>query len=115
MAQTIGKMKFDAKRSSIVGKLLNASKKDGAQFGTLELTITLFLTEIDFGNGMTGTTTAESKMVITSTVDLCIDGTSPTEDGTTVSTFEFTVNIANAGPLTMKSAGTETHKVRAAK
>jgi hypothetical protein len=110
-----GKMKFDPKRSSLGGKLLNAYKKDGAQYGTLELTITLFITEIDFGFGAPSKTTAESKMVIKSTSDVCIDGTSPAEESTAVSTLDLTVGIGNGGTLTMKTTGTETQKVRAAK
>jgi hypothetical protein len=108
------KMKVDAKKSSIEGKLLKAYKKDGAQFGVIELTFTLFITELDLG-GQFVKTAGDSKMVLKGVIDTCIDGTLPSEE----SKFEMTIHLGAELPnnaslvVTGSMKGTET--VRPAK
>ena len=116
MFKTLGddQMRVDAKKSSITGKLLKAYKKDGAQFGVLELTFTIVVTDLDLG-GKLAKTTAGSKMVMKGTVDTCIDGTVPFEE----SKFEVTVDIGadlpNGGSLTINTKSNGIEKVRAFK
>ena len=108
------KMKADPKKSKIEGKLLKAYKKDGAQFGTIELTITMFVTEIDL-DGQVVKTSADSKMVLKGTVDTCIDGTVDFEDGKVEVTIDIAADIPTVGSFTLKSTSTGTEKQRAAK
>jgi hypothetical protein len=114
--KTLGdeKMKLDAKKSNISGKLLKAYKKEGAQFGTLEITIEVFVTEIDLG-GEFAKTKAGSKMTIKATIDTCIDGTVNFEDGKMEVNVDLTADLPNDGSfsITGKSSGIE--KTRAAK
>jgi hypothetical protein len=108
------KMKVDAKKSSIGGKLLKVYKKDGAQFGILELTFTVFVTELDIGGQLTKTS-AESKIVLKGTLDTCIDGTVEFEDGKMEMTLDVTAEIPNVGSITVKATTTGTDKSRASK
>jgi hypothetical protein len=108
------KMTVDGKKSTIGGKLLKAYKKDGAQFGVLEITFTVFVTEIDLG-GQRVKTAGESKLVLAVTTDTCIDGSVPFEDSKLSSALDLQVELPNAGSLTIKVEGTGTEKVRAAK
>ncbi len=117
MFKTLGgedKMKYDAKKSSITGKLLKAYKKDGAQFGVMEVTITVFVTDIDLGGQMVKTS-ANSKFVLKATIDACIDATVPYEDGKIDLTMDIVSEIPTVGTLTLNVKTTGTEKTRAAK
>ena len=108
------KMKINATRSTVSGKLLKVYKKDGAQFGTIEMTITVFVTEIDLGGQLVKTAGA-SKMVFKSTHDTCIDGTVEFGDSRKEGALDITAAIPNVGSVTIKSTMTGTEKIRAAK
>jgi hypothetical protein len=108
------KMKIDAKKSTIGGKLLKAYKKDGGQFGVLELTMTVVVTDLDLG-GQFAKTTAGSKVVLKGTVDTCIDGTVPFEDSKIEVTVDIGADLPNGGTLTISSKSAGVEKVRASK
>ncbi len=108
------KMKFDVKKSTVGGKLLKAYKKDGAQFGTLELTLTIFVTELDLG-GEFAKTKDGSKMVIKGTIDTCIDGTVEFEDGKMEVTVDLTAELPNNGSVSITGTTSGMDKTRAAK
>lgn len=108
------KLKVDVKKSSIEGKLLKAYKKDGAQFGVIELTLTVVITDIDL-NGQMVKTSADSKMVMKGTVDTCIDGTVAFEDGKMEVTANIVAEIPTVGTLTLGVKTTSEEKVRAKK
>jgi hypothetical protein len=114
--KTLGeeKMKADVKKSKIEGKLLKAYKKDGAQFGVLELTITVFITEIDL-NGQFFKTSADSKMVLKATIDTCIDGTVAFEDVKMEVLLDLAAELPGAGSLAIKTTSTGSEKSRPAK
>ena len=116
MFKTLGadKMKPDVKKSRIEGKLLKAYKKDGAQFGVLELTITVFITEMDLG-GQTVKTSTDSKLVFKATIDTCIDGTVQFEDTKAEGAFDVSAEIPNVGSIAIKVTTTGSEKVRPAK
>ena len=116
MFKTLGdeKMKFDVKKSTIGGKLLKAYKKDGAQFGTLELTLTILITEIDLGGEFTKTKDG-SKMVIQGTIDTCIDGTVEFEDGKMEVSVDLTAELPNNGSISITGTTSSVDKTRAAK
>jgi hypothetical protein len=101
-------MKLDLKKSKIEGKLVKVYKKDGAQYGVLELTITAFITEIELGGEFVKTADT-SKMVMKGVIDTCIDGSVDFED----STLEVNVTIAAELPgnstitVDVKTKGTE--------
>jgi hypothetical protein len=102
------KMKIDAKKSAIEGKLLKVYKKGDVQCGVIELVITVFVTELDLG-GQFVKTTADSKMAFTFTIDTCIDGTVEFENGKLGATFNITADIPDVGSIVIKGtiAGTE--------
>ena len=108
------KMKVDVKKSTVSGKLLKAYKKDDAQFGTLELTIEVFVTEIDLG-GDFAKTKAGSKMTIKATVDTCIDGSVQFEDGKMDVKVEIGAELPNGGSFGITGTSTGVEKTRAAK
>lgn len=107
------KIKFDAKKSTIEGKLLKAYKKDNAQFGVIELTITVYVTEMDL-NGQFFKTAGDSKMVLKGTSDTCIDGTLPTEDSKFEMSIELGAELPGNGSLVISGKTTGIDKVRAA-
>ena len=106
-------MKFDAKKSTITGKLLKAYKKDGVQYGVIELTFTVFVTEMDIG-GQFVKTAPVSKMVIKGTVDTCIDGTVDSEDTKLNVTIDIKADIPN-GSIVIQSTTTGVEKEKASK
>jgi hypothetical protein len=108
------KLKIDPKKSTIEGKLLKAYKKDGAQFGVFELTLTLVVTEIDL-NGQGVKTSADSKIVMKGTIDTCIDGTVASEEGKMEMTANIVAEIPTVGTLTLGVKTTTEEKVRAKK
>jgi hypothetical protein len=107
-------MKIDTKKSSAAGKLLKVYKKDGAQFGTLEFTLTVVVTDLDLG-GKFAPTAAGSKMVLKATVDTCIDGTVGTEDSQLEATMDITVELPNKGSFKISGKSTGAEKVRPVK
>ena len=109
------KMKIDAKKSTVGGKLLKAYKKDGAQFGTIELNLTLFVTGIDLGGGQFADTKAGSKMDLKATIDTCIDGTVEYEDGKMDVGIDLTAELPNNGSVTISGTSKGVDKTRAAK
>lgn len=116
MFKTLGvdEMKIDVKKSSISGKLLKAYKKDGAQFGVLELTISVFILEIDLG-GQFAPTKAGSKIVITGTIDTCIDGTINREEAKKVVSIAMTAELPNGGSVTIDGESKGVDKKNATK
>ncbi len=108
------KMKFDAKKSTVGGKLLKVYKKGDAQFGVLELTLTIFVTEIDLGGNFAKTKDG-SKMVIQGTIDTCIDGSVQSEDGKMEVTIDITAELPNAGSFTITGTTKGVDKTRVAK
>jgi len=108
------KMKVDVKKSAVSGKLLKAYMKDGAQFGTLELTIDVFVTEIDLG-GQFAATKAGSKMSIKAIIDTCIDGSVNFEDGKLEVKIDLTAELPNGGSFGITGTSTGIEKTRAAK
>lgn len=116
MFKTLGvdEMKIDVKKSSIEGKLLKAYKKDGAQFGVLELTISVFLSEIDLG-GQFAPTKAGSKIVIVGTIDTCIDGTVNREDAKKVVTIVVTAELPNGVAIAIDGESKGVDQKRAVK
>ena len=108
------KMKADAQNSTIGGKLLKAYKKDGAQFGVIELTITLFVTEIDLGGNFTKTKDG-SKVVVKLTIDTCIDGTVHSEESKLEGTSDLSLDLLNNGSLVIHGTMSGLEKSRAAK
>ena len=108
------KMKLDAKKSTVTGKLLKVYKKDGAQFGTLEMTIEVIVTEIDLG-GEFAKTKAGSKLTIKATIDTCIDGSVNFEDGKMDVKVELGAELPNGGTFAITGTSTGIEKTRAAK
>lgn len=108
------KMSIDASKSAIEGKLLKVYKKDGAQCGIIEFTITAFVTGIDV-DGLSAKTTTDSKLVLKGTLDLCIDGTVEFEEAKMEIALDITAQIPNVGSLTIQSTITITDKASAAK
>lgn len=106
-------MKLDAKKSSITGKLLKAYKKDGVQYGVLEFTFTVVITEIDVGGEFVKAKDG-SKMVIKGTSDTCIDGTLEFEDSNLEVSLDITAEVPN-GSLTLSSKSTGRETARPAK
>jgi hypothetical protein len=106
-------MKVDAKKSSISGKLLKAYKKEGVQFGTLEITIELLLTDVDVG-GQFVKAKEGSRVTLTITLDACIDGSLPFIDAKMQGTMDIVAELP-VGELTLKSTMTGGEKIRAAK
>jgi len=109
MFKTLGdeKMKVDAKKSTIEGKLLKAYKKDGAQFGVLELTITVVVSELDLGSGLTKAT---GSIVVKGTLDGCIDGTIGAGTSTKKTTIDISADLPNNGSFKMTGNATEIDK-----
>lgn len=108
------KMKIDVKKSNVSGKLLKVYKKDGAQFGVLELTIEVFVTEIDVG-GEFAKTKEGSKMSFKATIDTCIDGSVKLEESKMSATIDITANLPGNGSLTLAGTVTGNAKSRALK
>jgi hypothetical protein len=106
------KMKVDAKKSTIEGKLLKVYKQGGAQFGTIEITVTAIITEVDIAEQLVKTVPG-SKMVVKATIDTCIDGTVRYESGKVLVTLDISVEIPDTGTLTFKSTTNGTEKVTA--
>ena len=116
MFKSLGKkkMKADAQNSTIGGKLLKAYKKDGAQFGVIELTITLLVTEIDLGGNFAKTKDG-SKAVVKLTIDTCIDGTVHSEESKREGTSDLSLDLLNNGSLVINGTMSGLEKSRAAK
>ena len=108
------KMKLDAKKSSVGGKLVKVYKKDGAQFGTLEITIDVFVTAIDLG-GQFADTKPGSKMTVKAIIDTCIDGTVNFEDSKLDVKVDLTADLPNDGSFTISGTSTGVEKTRAVK
>ncbi len=109
MFKTLGdeKMKVDAKKSTIEGKLTKAYKKDGAQYGVFELTITVVVSELDLGSGLTKAT---GTIVVTGTLDGCIDGTLNVGESTKKTTIDIAADLPNNASFKMSGTSTETDK-----
>ncbi|VTR94196.1 unnamed protein product [Gemmata massiliana] len=111
---TDDRMKIDAEKSTIEGKLVKTYTRDGAQFGVIELTLTVAVTEIDL-NGQSFKTTADSKVVLKGTLDTCIDGTVDFEESKAETTIDITAELPDSGSLTLQSTITNVVKVSAPK
>ncbi|AMV27280.1 hypothetical protein VT84_22955 [Gemmata sp. SH-PL17] len=109
------KMKVDVKKSTVSGKLLKVYKKDGAQFGVLEITVTALVTELELGEEQFIKTKEGSKLVIKATIDACIDGTIEFEDSKIDVTIDVSAELPNNGSLTITASSKGTEKTRAAK
>ena len=109
-----GKAKYDADKSTIEGKLLKVYKRAGAQFGVMELTVTMVVTEIGTGEELVRTT-ADSKMVMKITIDTCIDGTVEFEDSTADIDLDIAAEIPDAGSIAVRGTMTLKSKIGALK
>lgn len=109
-----GELRIDAKKSTVGGKLLRVYKKDGAQFGILEVTIIAFVTQVDFGGRFTKTG-ADSRLVLTGILDTCIDGTIESDDTKMTVTLDLTAKIPDVGMVAIKGIITGVDKGRALK
>ncbi|MBN9121023.1 MAG: hypothetical protein J0I06_18040 [Planctomycetes bacterium] len=116
MFKSIGEESFrlDLKKSTIEGALLKVYKKDGAQFGVLEFTVTLFVTEVNF-DGELAKVSADSKMVMKITLDTCIDGTNEFEDAKMEMTIDVVVEVPGGGSIAIRGTTIGTEKTMAVK
>jgi len=114
MFKTLGdeKMKVDPKKSTIAGKLVKAYKKDGAQYGVFELTITVAVAELDLGSGLAKAT---GTITVTGTMDGCIDGTVNAGVSVKKTTIDIAADLPNNGSFKMTGTATETDKAMAIK
>ena len=103
-------MKINVKKSTIAGKLLKVYKKDGAHFGVIEATLTLVTTEMNLG-GQFIKTEAGSKLVFIGMMDVCIDGSNPTEDNKATMTGDITLDHPAVGLIKIKGATAGVKKV----
>ncbi|MBP3960796.1 hypothetical protein J8F10_36710 [Gemmata sp. G18] len=108
------KMKLDVKKSTVGGKLLKVYKKDGAQFGVIEITLTALITEIDLG-GQFVKAKDDSKLVLKATIDTCIDGTVEFEDSKIDMTIDISAELPNNGSISISGATKGVEKVRVKK
>jgi hypothetical protein len=79
---------FDADRTTATGKLLRVYKKDGRQFGVIEVRATLPIAAVN--DGKQRIPARDSKMTFQGLYDACIDGNST--DFTVTGSFQVTVN-----------------------
>ena len=116
MFKTLGddKMKVDAEKSTIEGTLLKAYKRNGAQFGVIELTVTVIVTEVEL-DGQSFKTTAGSTVVLKGTLDTCIDGTVEFEDAKGETIIDITAELPDSGSITLQSTITNAVKIGALK
>lgn len=104
-----GTLRFDAKKSSIGGKLTKAYKKDGAQFAIIDVTIEWIVTEAK--TGLIFRKTKEgSKMVSNYVIDACIDGSVLDENVKSNTTIDVTGDLINFGSFAIRSKVTSTEK-----
>ena len=85
---------LDVDKSKIVGKLLKVYQKDGKQFGTIEMTVTLVVKEFKL-DGQEIELKPGSTMAITSITEQCIDGTSHALNEKSTITMDLTGEIPN--------------------
>jgi hypothetical protein len=84
---------LDKEKTTATGKLIKAYKKDGINYGVLEINLNFVL--LGLGEAPTQVTFKEpAKFAITMNLDICIDGTSPNGS--------MTANMAFAGTGTLK-------------
>ncbi len=107
-----GKMGVDAKKSTISGKLLKAYKKGDAQFGVIELTITVLVTELDLGTGLSKATGTIS---VTGTLDGCIDGSVDEGVSDKKTMIDLAADLPNNGTFKMTGTATEIEKTKPVK
>jgi hypothetical protein len=87
-----GQFEFDAAKSAATGKLIKVYDKGGKKFGVMEITIDLALTKID-GGGQSLEVKTGSKMKMSGTLDVCIDGTASTSSGKMAMTGNITATV----------------------
>jgi len=104
----------DAARSSGTGKLLRAYRKDGRQFGVVEITMDMPIKSFGKGDAK-ATLDPGAKFKITFVLDACIDGTA--SSGTMKATMEMTARgtftaegMKLAFTLDARNGATETHE-----
>ena len=85
---------LDVEKSEVVGKLLKVYQKDGKQFGTIEMNVTLVVKEFKL-DGQEIEMKPGSTMVITSITEQCIDGTSHNLNEKSTITMDLTGEIPN--------------------
>ena len=100
---------LDVDKSKIVGKLLKVYQKDGKQFGTIEMTVTLVVKEFKL-DGQEIELKPGSTMAITSITEQCIDGTSHALNEKSTITMDLTGEIPN-GTLTIGASAKLTKTV----
>jgi hypothetical protein len=103
------KMKLDTKKSTAGGKLVKVYKKNGAQFGVMDLQITIVVTEFNLGQFVK--TKADSKIALKLVVDTCIDGTVPGEESTMSTTIDISAELANKATIAIKGTSKGTEKI----
>ncbi|MBY0461102.1 MAG: hypothetical protein K2V38_27590, partial [Gemmataceae bacterium] len=94
---------------------LKAYKKDGAQFGVIELTLTIVITEIELEEGQFLPVKEGSKVVMKSTHDTCIDGSRYFDDAKIEMTLDLSADIMGAGDMRLRVKATGTEKTYPAK
>jgi hypothetical protein len=102
---------LDKAKVSGTGKLLKAYKKDGSQFGVLDLGITLPIKgQFPLGKNQTAAIQDGSKMKMRIEVDTCIDGTLSDGDGTMSMDIDFTAVFKGPDGKEYKIMINGTHK-----
>ncbi|HJZ93572.1 MAG TPA: hypothetical protein VKE40_22030 [Gemmataceae bacterium] len=84
---------FDLDKANATGKLTKAYKKDGRQFGVLDIRIEVPLRRFEGAHPCR----AGAKMTQRLTVDTCIDGTVDTDTGTVVVELTGTADVLEGG------------------
>jgi hypothetical protein len=77
-----GALEIVPEKTKGTGKLLRAYKKDGRQFGVIQLRLDMALKSVSEEGNKVVLQADKSKMQLEFTIDTCIDGTSATADGT---------------------------------
>ncbi|HEY1191002.1 MAG TPA: hypothetical protein VGE74_25440 [Gemmata sp.] len=95
-----GKMTVDGTKAAMTGKLLKAYKKDGKQFGVIELVAEFPLKDL----GKDGPPLKRGAIKMTTTADVCIDGTDPAENTKGLLGFDVVVD-AQGITVSVKSEG----------
>ncbi len=101
--------KIAAEKSSVVGKLAKVYKKDGAQFGVVEITTTMNVTHLMFGLAKAK---EGSKIVLKHRLDTCLDGTSPVEDSVLEMEWDIEAEMPGGQAIVLSQRSRHTEKTR---
>ena len=87
---------LDVAKASGTCKLVKAYKKDGRQFGTMELQMELPLKSLQLGTGRPLDLQAGARFAVNSSMDRCIDGSA--DEGTETAMTQFNASGSTAFP-----------------